>query len=285
MATELIDEQTHAMAMSHHAADNLELANTHARARMEVAVALDEVATAYENVATDIGSSNAMREMSSTLGRAGNVAKMCGYEGIGKGGIAKDLHAAADDMYNHALYEILVEHDPETQYSEIERFGAVLASSHYVRSVDPEGCTGNFDLVGSKSVPLNVGKAYFSDGVAKAVEDMKVNGDFGLKYLVFVSDSEELQNTNCPNMDPRGITDVICETVDNGQQAIYIAKQVEIGLSERQSFSAKAAFDRAFRASATQHAISLKDMSAPVRRIPEVGEQLSFNDIDPEFNA
>lgn len=288
MAIEMIDEATWASAMAVHAQDNAENADKFPRARMEMALAIDEVATSYENAVAEGGTKDAMSKMGSTLGRIGVIAERFGYTELGKEHkLGDDLHRCADEIYNDGLYDLMLEHDPDTTREEVQRFGAALAGCHYVKTEPVKGAiVGNFDLVASKQVPLNAGMKYYMRGIADAIDDMKYQtGRNGVEYLAMISDSKAIKNTNLPVMNVRGVTECIAQCTANPAQATYVAKKVEEKMVSKGSFEARSAFDQAFRVTAAENGISTKGMGAPVRRTPDIGEQMSFADIDPEFDA
>lgn len=282
--TEFIDNATYAAGIMSHASAIMADGVGDPKARMELALCLDEFAEIYDDECAMSGKKAAMDKLGDSFVQAGSVYKELGGTFENRGSLGDDMRHVAREAYSDALYDVMRAHDWETTRADIDRFAPAMAGCTYVRNHAPFA-DATFDLVGDKRICAEHGRAYWANksdvAVAHVLSDDPERRSAGLKWFDMALDAKENARYNLPMASPKAVADAVVGV--NKDKAVSAFVLVENHLVETGRTHVAAAASHAFAAAA--HDAGLKMLRAEVseRRVPDAPGQMSLSDVDPDF--
>ncbi len=281
---EFIDNATYAAGVMSHASAIMADGAGDPKARMELALCLDEFAETYDDECAVSGKKAAMDALGDSFAQAGSVYKELGGTFEKHGNLGDDMRHVAREAYSDALYDVMRAHDWETTRADIDRFAPMLAGCAYVRGHAPFA-DETFDLVGDKRICAEHGRAYWANQCDVAVEhvlsDDSEKRDMGLKWFDMALDAEENARTNAPLASPKAVADAVVGV--NKDRAVPAFVLVENHLIETGRTDVAAAASHAFAAATRDSGLKMPCAEVSERRVPDAPGQMSLSDVDPDF--
>lgn len=281
---EFIDNATYAAGVMSHASAIMADGRGDPKARMELALCLDEFAETYDDECAMSGKKAAMDALGDSFARAGAVYKELGGTFEKRGRLGDDMRHVAREAYSDALYDVMRAHDWETTRADIDRFAPAMAGCAYVRNHAPFA-DETFDLVGDKRICAEHGRAYWADKCGVVVEhvlsDDPEKRAMGLEWFDMALDAEENARRNVPLASPKAVADAVVGA--NKDKAVPVFVLVENHLVETGRVNTAAAASHAFAAAARDAGLKMPRAEVSERRVPDAPGQMSLSDIDPDF--
>ncbi len=284
MTTQAIDNATWAKGVMGHASAIMADASEDPKARMELALCLDEFAEAYDDERAGGGARAAATTLGDSFAVAGTLYKELGGTFENHGDLSADMRHVAREAYSDALFDVMRAHDWETTREEIDRFAPVLATSSYVRAHEPFA-DDTFDFVGDKHVVSEHGRAYWAKTAGKAADcvlsDDPEYREAGLSWFDTALDPNSNARYNLPYASPRAVADAVVNV--SGDKAASVFVLVENNLVETGRTEVAAAASHAFAGAAKAAGVETPRAEVAQRRLPDCPGQMSLSDVDTDF--
>ena len=284
MPTDFIDNATYAAGVMSHASAIMADGAGDPKARMELALCLDEFAETYDDECAVSDKKTAMDKLGDSFAQAGAVYKELGGTFEKRGSLGDDMRHVAREAYTDALYDVMRAHDWETTRDDIDRFAPAMAGCAYVRNHEPFA-DATFDLVGDKRICFEHGRAYWANKSDVVVEhvlsDDPERREMGFKWFDMALDAEENARYNLPMASPKAVA---CAVVDaNKDKAVPAFVLVENHLVETGRLDVAAAASHAFAVATHDAGLAMPRAEVSERRLPNPPSQQSLSNIDPDF--